>query len=98
MIIENIYQADPQTVQTIQSMRNHIQHCGQQCMNRKVRIQTIDGYVYDGTIENVDNRHLYLRVTQGDNERQFYPGYLYNPADVILPLVLYELLVISLLS
>jgi hypothetical protein len=97
MIEQQVYQADPNTVQMIQSMRDHLQHCGRQCLNRMVRIQTIDGHVYEGMIENVDNRHLYLRVRQANDQRQFFPGYYYNPADVILPLVLYELLVISLL-
>lgn len=95
---ECIYQADPQTVQMLQRIRENIHHSCRLCMNRKVRVQTIDGQVYDGMIENVDHQHLYLRVPQTDAYRQFIPGFYASPTDVILPLVLYELLVISLLS
>lgn len=68
-------------------------------MHRGVRVQTMDGNVYEGTIVQVDDRFLYLSVPQATQNRAFFPGaFGFNPAsNVILPLVLYELLVISLL-
>jgi len=93
-----IYQADPETIQTLHNIRERVHHCCTDCMNRRVRVQTVDGQVYDGTITGMDHRHLYLSVPQSGGYRAFYPGF-YNPAaSVILPLVLYELLVITLLS
>lgn len=100
---EHVYQADPNAIQTLQRIREQVQHCCNNCMHRQVRVQTMDGQVLDGVIAGVDQKHLYLSVPAVDAEqRQFFPGFypgFYNPASsVILPLVLYELLVISLLG
>ncbi|WNQ10937.1 acetyl-CoA acetyltransferase [Paenibacillus aurantius] len=85
-----LYQADPAVTQTLKSKRDQMYSLGQSCMNRHIRVQTIDGQVYEGTVAGIDGGHLYLEVpTPG--ARSLY----YN--NVILPLVLYELLVITLL-
>ncbi|WP_246056178.1 hypothetical protein [Alteribacter natronophilus] len=59
-------------------------------MNQRVRVQTIDGLVYEGTIVNCDRGLLYLRA----DHPEWY-GRSYD--DFIIYLVLYELLVITLL-
>jgi hypothetical protein len=54
---------------------------------------------YEGILIHADARHVYLSTQQDPYTRQFFnpafQAYQYN--NVILPLVLYELLVISLL-
>lgn len=63
-----------------------LKHCGGH-MHKHVRVQTIDGHVYEGTTINIDRSILYLQVTM-HKERAY---------NAILALVLYELLVITLL-
>jgi hypothetical protein len=55
----------------------------------------MDGHVYEGVIVTCRNGLLYLRVTAPAAQRNLLESYYYNT--VILPLVLYELLVITLL-
>lgn len=92
-----IYQADPYMAGALQSMREGVHNTSLQYMNKPVRVQTMDGHVYEGTIVNADTSHLYLSVSPHDAMQRgwFYDQYVYN--NVILPLVLYELLVITLL-
>lgn len=87
-----VYQADPHWVTTANRMRENLYSLAFAHLHRYVRVQMIDGHVYEGTIVQVDDRHLYLQTAAYD--RAFF-----NPfAATILPLVLYELLVISLLA
>lgn len=92
-----IYQADPGIARALQSMREGVHIASQQYMNQPVRVQTMDGHVFEGTIVNVDTSHLYLSISPDDATKRgwLYDQYVYN--NVILPLVLYELLVITLL-
>jgi hypothetical protein len=94
-----VYQAEPGFVQTLQSIRINIHGLCGMYKSRMVRVQTVDGMTHEGIIVHVDARHLYLSVSQMGHQRAFgYPyggGYYYN--NVILPLVLYELLLITLL-
>lgn len=91
-----IYQADSNTAQTLQKARNQVYQASRPYIQRPVRVQTLDGTTYEGMIVNLDQTHLYLSIPQPDMEnRAFYPQPYYN--NVILPLVLYELLVITLL-
>ncbi len=85
-----VYQADPTWVQSIRAMKEKLHSIGSQYIGRYVRIQTIDGQQFEGTVVQVDRGLLYLNVNQNFGYQRPY-----NPA--ILPLVLYELLVITLL-
>ncbi|MBH5318679.1 acetyl-CoA acetyltransferase [Paenibacillus sp. GSMTC-2017] len=67
-----------------------LKHCGSH-MHKHVRVQTLDGHIYEGMILHVDRSILYLQIMMQD------PRSFVNPYNVILPLVLYELLVITLL-
>ncbi|MGF7048537.1 hypothetical protein J2T13_003045 [Paenibacillus sp. DS2015] len=89
-----IYQADPHTIQTLRHKRDRVHQMAHQYMNHNIRVQTVDGHIYQGLLANLDGAHLYLNVSGNPHmNRQ-----LYNPYNnVILPLVLYELLVITLL-
>lgn len=89
-----LYQAAPNTVQSLRSLRDHLHHICSTHVNRTVRIQTLDGHTYEGVIVGSDSGHLYLRVSSGGVHRPFY-----GPDDLaILTLVLFELLVIVLLA
>lgn len=92
-----IYQADANTVHTLKNIRDRAYQASRPYIQRPVRIQTIEGTTYEGTLVNLDGTHLYLSIPQpNDSSRALgYPRSYYN--NVILPLVLYELLVITLL-
>lgn len=96
-----VYQADPEALKTIQSIQTKMNQLGGQLRNRKVRVQTSCGHIHEGFIVHVDGDFLYLNVQQdqyGMNRQWLNPlasAYHYN--NVILPLVLYNLLVITLL-
>ncbi|AWB43229.1 hypothetical protein DCC85_02610 [Paenibacillus sp. CAA11] len=67
------------------------------CKNRKVRILTVDGKRYEGTIVDVDHQNVYLRQ-EGRQQVQtsaFYP-YGYG-SGAILTLSLFTLLAIALI-
>ena len=89
-----LYQSDPTVASTLNSIRDHVYNATCNHLNRRVRIQTLDGHTYEGMIVHVDNRHMYLRVSPPPGQRLFF-----GPSDAaILTLVLFELLVIVLLS
>lgn len=95
-----LYEADPALVQSVKSARERLHHVARHCINRPVRVQTMDGHVHEGVVVNVDDCHLYLSVTVPDHQARgffnpLYQAYTYN--NVILPLVLYNLLAITLL-
>ncbi|MFD0959822.1 hypothetical protein [Paenibacillus chungangensis] len=86
-----IYEANPQHTATVQEIRERLMKmCGGH-MHRFVRVQTIDGHVYEGMILHVDQHILYLQCTIQD------PRSYNSRFNAILPLVLFELLVITLL-
>lgn len=108
-----IYQADPAVVQHLHGVRESLHHSCKPYLNHKVKVQTIDGLMHEGTIAGMDSKNLYLMVNANTQPvRGYYnpyyqpfppgPGYPY-PApgpvnnNVILPLVLFELLAISLI-
>jgi hypothetical protein len=89
-----IYQAEPHCTEILKNMKDSLHSLGKQYLGHGVRIETIDGHLLEGTIVYIDSRNLHLHVHNHDPHRGFY-----NPAAAtILPLVLYELLVITLLS
>lgn len=107
-----IYQADPAVVQHLHGVRESLHHSCRPYLNHKVSVQTIDGQMHEGTIAGMDNKHMYLMVEgTTDMVRGYYnpyykpypgPGYPYPypypyPGNAILPLVLFELLAISLI-
>jgi hypothetical protein len=75
-----------------------------QCMNKKVRILTRDGGVYEGTIVKVDRENVYLKRSAKGRAytSAFFPpyGYGYGPYganEEILTLSLFTLLAIALI-
>ena len=108
-----IYQADPAVVQHLNGVRDSLHESCKPYLNHKVQVQTLDGQMHEGTIAGMDSKHMYLAVTLAtDMGRGYYNPY-YKPypgypghgypypgtvnSNVIMPLVLFELLTISLL-
>ncbi|MDY8022983.1 hypothetical protein [Paenibacillus polymyxa] len=98
---QTLYQAKPELQAELAKVRDHLHYQLSPYINHTVRVQTMDHHVYEGTIVHIDADHLYLRVPQPYHSPSPgiptpYRSYAYN--NVILPLVLYNLLVITLLS
>jgi hypothetical protein len=98
-----IYQADDRSAQTMRTLRNQLHDLCRRYVNQAVKVETLDGHTFTGRIVGCHRGVLYLAVPAPGAARQpwgspypypYPPGY----SDVILPLVLYELLVISLLN
>ena len=97
---QTIFQLEPYEEKTLMKVRDHTHEICKRYTGRYVRIRTVSGEIYEGTIVGVDHRHLYLQVSSmaGDYGRAFYPAFFpFYYGNVILPLVLFELLTISLL-
>jgi len=89
-----IYEADQEWVGNAKQIRQKLSDvCGRH-RSRNVRVQTIDGHVYEGTVLGVDGCHLHLAVSPSAMDARFFGPFAANS---ILTLVLYELLVITLL-
>lgn len=97
-----VHQAQPEEIRTLQTIRQRVHSVAPKCMHRRVRVQTIDGHVHEGVIAGMDGGIIYLNVQFSAGEtRAFSPFYgpYYNPYySTILPLALYDLLVITLLA
>ena len=85
-----VYKADNQWSEQVRKTRQKLAGICGQCMNRTVRVQTMDGHTYEGVVVGSDQS--YLHIMTGD--ARFFGPYASN---AILTLVLYELLVITLL-
>ncbi|SET45095.1 hypothetical protein [Paenibacillus sp. NFR01] len=108
-----VYQADPTAVQHVHGIRETLHQSCKNYLNHPVKVQDIFGMTHEGMLAGMDATHLYLLVTiDQEAARGFfspYPGfgpprprppypYPYpNPGQAILPLVLFNLLTISLL-
>lgn len=57
-----IYQADPAVIRHLHGVRDSLHQSCKPYLNHKVNVQTIDGFVHEGVIAGVDNKHLYLNV------------------------------------
>lgn len=89
-----IYEADQAWVGNVKQTRQKLSDvCGRH-HNKNVRVQTIDGHVYEGTVIGLDGCHLHLAVSPNAMDARFFGPFA---ASSILTLVLYELLVITLL-
>jgi small nuclear ribonucleoprotein (snRNP)-like protein len=83
MSSNKLFQADTQLVSMIENMKETVQSICKQHTRQKVRIEAIDGRVYEGQIVNCDNQHVYLEVEEEvDERRKFVPvsgRYPYSP-------------------
>lgn len=95
MELKPVFKADQTAAQTTKGMKDQAQSAAAQLIGHNVHVEMMDGQSHEGRIVNVDDKHLYLEISDA---RGFFPllggGFGSN---FIIPLVLYELLVISLL-
>lgn len=96
-----VYEADPYHVENVKAIREKLWNVCGGLMHRRIRVKTVDGHVHEGIVVHIDSSHIHLAVTQNREEvRAFFPPYgLYPfyPGSAILPLVLFDLLAITLL-
>lgn len=90
-----LYQSDPHMLHSLKAIRDRVQRICMQHRNQRVRVETMDGHVYEGVLVGCGHGHVYLSVPSHGTHRALGSAAYYN--NVILPLVLYELLVITLL-
>lgn len=95
-----VYQADPQHVHHLRTVRDRVHDICRQHINQRVRIETMEGHVHVGRIVGCQGGLLHLAVPRQGGQRAIgAPYWGLSPSDeTILTLVLYELLVIALLS
>ncbi|GFZ81027.1 hypothetical protein GCM10008018_28160 [Paenibacillus marchantiophytorum] len=94
-----IYQSDSNWQHELMQKRDMLMGTLHPHVGRTLRVTTLDGHTYEGVLVNVDGHHVYLQVTShGQHHGQHRP--IYTPAQYnqIMTLVLFELLVIVLLS
>jgi hypothetical protein len=92
-----LYQAEPSLIQTLGEAKNKVRELVSLHAGKAVRVQTLEGHMYEGVIHHADGCILYLHVGYAEARAFLSP---FNPfySSTLLPLVLYELLVITLLS
>ncbi|GIO32572.1 MULTISPECIES: hypothetical protein [Paenibacillus] len=90
-----LYQAEPHVAQTVKSIRDRVSQICRHYRNQAVRVQTLDGQVYEGVLTHCEKGMLYISIPYPSGQQGQARGLYYN--NVILPLVLYELLAITLL-
>lgn len=91
---QTLYRMDPTTVHNVRSIQDHIGNICNSHMNKLVLVETVDGDVFEGLLIHCERGILYLRLLNHGTNRGFVPGF-HN--DFVLPLVLFNLLAISLL-
>lgn len=97
-----IYQADQAMLQSIHHGREKMHEACKHHMHKCVRIHTTMGEMHEGVIVGFDDHFLYLDVSQAPMGMRFFPGPVIQPyypyySSQILPLVLFNLLAISLI-
>ncbi|WP_239618036.1 hypothetical protein [Cohnella mopanensis] len=92
-----IYQCDSKVQQTLQSVGDHLHKLCAGHANRLVKVETVHGDVFEGHIVHCDRGILYLCLSNEGYNRAFFPGPPNPVSDFVLPLVLFNLLTISLL-
>lgn len=93
-----LYSAEQTAVETLKAAKARLCDICEKHAGRLVRVETMDGLRYEGIIRHREGCVLYLELVM-PGHRAFWGPFLPGPAysSAILPLVLYELLVISLL-
>jgi small nuclear ribonucleoprotein (snRNP)-like protein len=64
MMSNKLFQADTQVVSMLQNMKETIRSVCKQHTRHKVRIEALDGRVYEGQIIDCDNQNVYLEVEE----------------------------------
>ncbi|MNW49190.1 hypothetical protein D3C74_265980 [compost metagenome] len=91
---QTLYRMDPTTKHNLKSIQDHVANISKNHVNALVRVETVDGDVFEGLLINSERGILYLRLSSPVTSRGFVPGF---QNEFVLPLVLFNLLAISLL-
>ncbi|MGI6187657.1 MULTISPECIES: hypothetical protein [Bacillales] len=70
---KQLFQAEPAAVSMLKDMRETVQEICKKHARQKVRIEAMDGRVYEGKILDVDDFHVYVEIEENDE----------GPADVM---------------
>ncbi|THF84597.1 hypothetical protein [Cohnella fermenti] len=95
-----IYKPDPALVQHLKAVQDHVHAVCAPHTHKLVKVEMMDGDVFEGRIVHCDKGVLYLHLSTDAGERGFFPGPTPFPnpySNFVLPLVLFNLLTISLL-
>jgi len=65
---KNLYQVDVQTVSLIKDIRHNVHNVVRDHLEKKVRIEAIDGQIFEGVIVDYDNQNVYVEVDDPDAE------------------------------
>jgi small nuclear ribonucleoprotein (snRNP)-like protein len=71
-----LYQAEPAVVSMLQNVRQTVQSICKEHAKRTVRIEALDGKVYQGQLVNCDGTHVYLEVEEEDEEENDQPEWI----------------------
>jgi hypothetical protein len=95
-----IYQADSSWMPMLKQKRDQIGDALHPLIGHTIRVTTLDGHTLEGVLINVDGHHAYIQVSHGHHHHGGQHRPIYTPAayNQIMTLVLFELLVIVLLS
>jgi hypothetical protein len=70
---KNLYRADIQTVSLLKDMRQTVHNICREHADQKVRIEAIDGQVFEGVIIDYDDQNVYLEVEEEEEEEEYVP-------------------------
>ncbi|MGN7457313.1 hypothetical protein ACTHPH_21080 [Paenibacillus pasadenensis] len=94
-----VYHCESDHHETLLGVKQRLQALCAEHAYRLVKVETMDGDVYEGKIVLCDRSIMFLQLSNEGLSRAFLPGppnpYFYN--NVILPLVLFDLLAITLI-
>ncbi|WP_127584858.1 hypothetical protein [Paenibacillus koleovorans] len=91
----NIYEAHPECKKHVKQAKDSAYAACCQYVNRYVRVQRMNGETLEGHIVHVDAEYVYLQLPSDRAFYNYYNPYYYN--NTVLPLVLFDLLAITLL-
>ncbi|QJC50295.1 hypothetical protein HGI30_00870 [Paenibacillus albicereus] len=96
--LSRVYHCETAHHETLLDVKQRLHALCAEHAYRLVQVETMDGDVYEGKIVLCDRSILFLQLSN-EGHRAFLPGapnpYFYN--NVILPLVLFDLLAITLI-
>ena len=92
-----IYQCESNVHQTLRSVRDHLHQLCTRHANRLVKVETMDGDVFEGHILHCDRGIVYICLSNEGAARGFFPAPPNPYSNLVLPLVLFNLLTIALL-
>lgn len=110
--MQTVFERDREEIKLLKRCKDNALDACNKCIGKRVGVQTLDGSYYEGQLLGADKQYMYLQVatpntsapyapaTYANDAYRQYPYYYnpyYNPYSAVLPLVLFDLLAITLL-